>query len=146
MITEIKNWSAKATIAENPAESTFTATADMSSFSVVEGVGGVKPLSEGDKADIKKNATQKVVTKHDITFESSAVQPQGDNAATVSGDLQLMGKKNPVQIKLSESNGKVTAKFTVVQSKWGIKPFSAMMGALKVKDEIPVEIEATLPE
>ncbi len=146
LITEIKNWNAKATIAENPAESSFEATADMGSFSVVEGVGGVKPLSEGDKADIKKNATEKVVTKHDITFKSTAVQPQGDNAATVTGDLQIMGKANPVQVKLSESNGKVSANFTVVQSKWGIKPFSAMMGALKVRDEIPVELEATLPE
>lgn len=146
LVTEIKNWNAKATIAENPAESTFTATADMGSFSVIEGVGGVKPLSEGDKADIKKNATQKVVSKHDITFNSTAVQPQGDNAAAVTGDLQIMGKTNPVQIKLSESNGKVTGNFTVTQSKWGIKPFQAMMGALKVQDDIPVEIEATLPE
>jgi hypothetical protein len=32
---------------------------------------------------------------------------------------------------------------TVVQSNWGIKPFQAMMGALKVRDAVEVEITAT---
>jgi hypothetical protein len=34
---------------------------------------------------------------------------------------------------------------TIVQSQFGIKPFSAMMGALKVKDEVEVNLDVALP-
>ena len=33
----------------------------------------------------------------------------------------------------------------IVQSSFGVKPFSAMMGALKVKDEVEVDLDVRLP-
>lgn len=144
LIIDVNSWKATATIAENPAESTFSATADVGSFTVREGVGGVKPLSEGDKNDIKKNITQKILTSPEISFTSSAVQPNGD-AATITGDMRIMGKTAPATVKLSQESGKVKGNFSVVQSKWGIKPFQAMMGALKVRDQVDIEIEADVP-
>ncbi len=144
LIIDVNNWKATATIAENPADSKFTATADVGSFAVRAGVGGVKPLSEGDKTDIKKNITQKILTSPEISFTSTAVQPNGD-AGTITGDMRIMGKSSPATVKLAEQGGKVTGSVTIVQSNWGIKPFQAMMGALKVKDQVDVEIEATLP-
>lgn len=140
LIIEVKSWSATATVAEPITESSFSGTADVGSFSVRTGVGGVKPLSDGDKADIKKNITQKILTSPTITFESTGVNPSTN---TLQGNMTIMGKSQPVDIKLTESGGKVNANLTVVQSKWGIKPFQAMMGALKVRDAVDVEIEAT---
>jgi polyisoprenoid-binding protein YceI len=144
LIIDVNSWKATADIAENPADSKFTATADVGSFTVREGVGGVKPLSEGDKNDIKKNITQKILTSPEISFTSTAVQPNGD-AATVTGDMRIMGKTAPATVKLSQEGGKVKGNFSVVQSKWGIKPFQAMMGALKVRDQVDIEIEADVP-
>lgn len=144
LIIDVNSWKATATIAENPAESTFTASADVGSMTVREGVGGVKPLSEGDKNDIKKNITQKILTSPEISFTSTSVQPNGD-AATVTGDMRIMGKTNPATVKLSQEGGKVKGSLSIVQSKWGIKPFQAMMGALKVKDQVEVELEANVP-
>ncbi len=144
LIIDVNSWKATATIAENPAESTFTATADVGSFTVREGVGGVKPLSEGDKNDIKKNTTQKILTSPEISFTSTSVQPNGD-AATITGDMRIMGKTAPATIKLSQEGGKAKGNFSVVQSNWGIKPFQAMMGALKVRDQVDIELEADLP-
>jgi hypothetical protein len=34
---------------------------------------------------------------------------------------------------------------TVVQSAYGIKPYTAFFGALKVRDTVDVEVEATIP-
>ncbi len=34
---------------------------------------------------------------------------------------------------------------TVVQSEFGIKPYSAMLGALKVKDEVEIDLDVILP-
>jgi polyisoprenoid-binding protein YceI len=144
LIIDVKSWKATATISENPAESNFTATADAGSFSVREGVGGVKPLSEGDKADIKKNITQKILTSPEISFTSTSVQPNGD-AATITGDMRIMGKTAPATVKLAQQGGKVKGNMTIAQTNWGIKPFQAMMGALKVKDQVDIEIEADLP-
>lgn len=137
LIIVVNNWQADANIAENPQDSTFSGSADVGSFNVREGVGGIKPLSDGDKADIKKNITQKILTSPNITFKSTGVNPSTD---TVTGDLTIMGRTQPVDVKITESGGKVNAKMTVVQSKWGIKPFTAMMGALKVRDAVDIEI------
>jgi polyisoprenoid-binding protein YceI len=140
LIIEVKSWDAEANIAEDSESSTFSGSADVNSFTVRQGVGGVKPLSDSDKADIKKNITQKILTTPTISFQSTSVNPSTN---TVSGEMTIMGRSQPIDIKLSEAGGKVTANMTVVQSNWGIKPFQAMMGALKVRDAVEVEITAT---
>jgi len=40
----------------------------------------------------------------------------------------------------------VKATGAVVQSRWGIKPYTAFLGALKVADPIQVEVEATVAD
>ena len=45
----------------------------------------------------------------------------------------------------SVSDGRLTGHMTVVQLEFGIKPFSAMMGALKVKDEVEINLDVALP-
>jgi hypothetical protein len=34
----------------------------------------------------------------------------------------------------------------VTQSEWGIKPYRALMGALKVRDTVEVVLDASLPK
>jgi polyisoprenoid-binding protein YceI len=144
LIIDVGQWSATVNVGEDPSQTSITATAQVGSLNPLEGVGGVKPLSDGDKADIKKNITSKILTSPEIAFKSSSVKVAG-NSATVSGDLTIMGRSQPVDVQLSESGGKVRGNFAVVQSKWGIKPFTAMMGALKVQDRVEVEFEGDLP-
>ena len=146
LIIDVTNWNATAVVGDDPESTTITANADASSFEVREGVGGVKPLSEGDKADIKKNITKKILTNPDISFQSNSVQVS-DGSATVSGDLTIMGNTQPAEMQLTDAGGgKVKATMTVVQSTFGVKPFTAMMGALKVADSVTVEIEASVPQ
>ena len=109
----------------------------------IEGVGGVKPLSDADKSEIKKNI-RKVLTSPDISFQSFSVKVAG-NSATVSGDLTIMGRSELVDVQLIESGGKIKGSFSVLQTRWGIKPFTAMMGTLKVADRVDVEFEVDLP-
>lgn len=144
LIIEVGQWSASVNVGEEPSDTTITASAQVSSLNPLEGVGGVKPLSDGDKADIRKNITQKVLTSPEISFRSTSVKASG-NSATVSGDLTIMGRSQPVDIQLTEAGGRVKGTFTVVQSRWGIKPFTAMMGALKVADPVEVEFEGNAP-
>lgn len=148
LILVVNQWSTKADVAEDPAQSSITLSARVDSFEVREGVGGVKPLSEGDKADIKKNIQQKILNTSqypEITFRSTSIQVMG-NRATVRGDLTIVGRTNPIDIQLTEDGGRIRATTSVNhQSVWGIKQFTAFMGALKVRDAIEIEIEATVP-
>ena len=144
LIIEVGQWSANVNVGEDPSSTTITASANVGSLNPLEGVGGVKPLSDGDKSDIRKNITQKVLTSPEITFRSTSVKVAG-NSATVSGDLTIMGRSQPVDVQLSESGGRIRGNMSVVQSRWGIKPFTAMMGALKVSDNVDVEFEGNVP-
>ncbi len=141
---EVADWSADVTVdADNPANSSMTVNADIRSFVVAEWFGGVKPMTEGDKKDIKKNA-EKTVPNGTVTFRSKSVQPTADGAR-VTGDLTINGSTQPAQFDIQVDSGLVKSVATIGQSHFGIKPFSAFMGALKVKDAVDIEFEAKLP-
>jgi polyisoprenoid-binding protein YceI len=142
---EVGNWSAVANVGEDPSTTSLEGSAEVGSMHVVSGEGGVKPLSEGDKADIKKTITDKILGSSAISFRSTSVSGGGSNA-TVQGDLTIAGKTAPWQFQLQDmGGGRIKATGTVVQSNHGVKPFKAFMGALKVKDSVEVVIEATVP-
>jgi polyisoprenoid-binding protein YceI len=143
LVLEVGEWSADANVEEDPTNTTITATAQVDSLNPIEGVGGVKPLSDADKSEIKKNI-RKVLTSPEISFESSSVKVAG-NSATVSGNLTIMGRSEVVDVQLTESGGKVKGSCSVLQTRWGIKPFTAMMGALRVADRVDVDFEVDLP-
>ena len=54
------------------------------------------------------------------------------------------GKSEPVTFTLTEDGGSLTGSATIKQSDWEIKPYSALFGALKVNDEVTVEVKGTL--
>jgi hypothetical protein len=43
------------------------------------------------------------------------------------------------------TDGHLTGTIPVVQSQWGIKPYRGLMGALKVRDDVEIVIDAQLP-
>ncbi|MDP2710228.1 MAG: YceI family protein [Solirubrobacteraceae bacterium] len=120
-------------------------TADASSLEVLEGSGGAKPLSDKDRGDIKKSIAGKVLGSSPISFESTSVEDNGSQLL-VKGTLSIAGGSSQVSIPLSVgADGTVSGSATLSQSDFQIKQFSAMMGALKVKDDVAVEIEAKVP-
>ncbi|MGL1687223.1 YceI family protein, partial [Vibrio parahaemolyticus] len=66
-----------------------------------------------------------------ITFRSTVVTPQAD-AFTVNGELELVGRTRPAAFTLSSAGDRITGSATVTQSNWGIKPYTALFGTLKV--------------
>jgi polyisoprenoid-binding protein YceI len=141
---EVADWNADVTVdADNPANSQMTVNADTRSLQVVEWHGGVKPMTENDKKDIKKNIDEKVLPNGNVSFRSKSVNATGDRAL-VSGDLTINGSTQPAQFEVSVDGGLARGSATVQQTHFGIKPFK-FMGMLKVKDTVSVEFEAKLP-
>ncbi len=141
LVLGVGSWEATVEGGDSPS---FSLTADPGSIEVLEGSGGAKPLSDKDKGDIKKSIAGKVLGSSQITFSSSAVEDNGANM-TAKGDLDIAGKSVPVTVPLSANGGKLSGSVKLSQSDFSIKQFSAMMGALKVKDSVEVVVEGQVP-
>ena len=116
-------------------------SADGSSLRVQKGTGGMMELGDEDKENIHKTIDDEVLEKRNITFRSTSVE--GDHAHyRVDGELTLGGKTQPLSFDLVVDNGAVSARATVTQTRWGMKPFSALFGTLKVLDEVEVQLQS----
>jgi polyisoprenoid-binding protein YceI len=109
-----------------------------------------KKPSEADKKKIFDSMHNEVLesAKHQkITFKSVSVsdvkQTGNDNySLVVNGDLTLHGVTKriavPVAATITPQQLRATGKYTLKQSDYGIKPYSAAGGTIKVKDDVVV--------
>jgi polyisoprenoid-binding protein YceI len=152
---EVTRWSARVEIPADDAggvtAATIAAELDLGSLEVREGTGGVKPLTDGDRGQIKKTMAG-ILGDGTASFASSRITSAGAGAGTgaggggqVEGTLTIRGKAQPVRLQVSEPGpGRYAGTATVLQSAFGIKPYSGFFGALKLSDEVRVEFEVDL--
>jgi hypothetical protein len=137
----VTQWRGKLEVGE---PSWLTLTADSSSLRVREGRGGVKALGEGDKQKILETIDGEVLKRTPIEFRSTQIEA-GEEGMAVGGELELMGETRPIEFDLDVAeDGRLTGRATVRQSEFGIKPYTALLGALKVADEVVITVEANL--
>lgn len=139
---EVTRWQAEVTVdSADVAGSSVSIEADANSFEVRKGTGGVKPLTDGDRAEIKKTIREKILHtgQHpSITFRSTRVAGTSESFS-IDGDLTITGKTQPVTVHGQLADGHAQGSAAVVQSRWGIRPYTAFLGALKLSDEVTVE-------
>jgi polyisoprenoid-binding protein YceI len=103
-------------------------------------------LSARDRQTIEVNLKKDVLAADrypEIRFVSSSIARDGDRAV-VQGTLTLHGRTRPLTVEARRSDGRWRARVTLRQPDFGIKPYSAMFGTLRIKPEVLVEI--SLPE
>lgn len=141
---EVRRWSATLTPTDdNTGLLRVSATAEAASCEVVEGSGGAKALTDKDRRDIKASIDDKVLQSSrypQITFLSDAVE-----GMTLSGRLSLAGVTRPWEIACELDGDRVRGRASIVQSDFGIKLYSALLGALKVGDVVGVSIDLKNP-
>ena len=119
--------------------------ADPRGLQVRQGLHGAKPLSDSDRASIRDNIVKKVLGTQPVTFQASSVETT-DGRVAASGQLALHGTSRPVAFAGAlDDSGRATGTLTLRQSDWGITPYKALMGALRVRDEVEVRIDLRLP-
>ena len=81
-----------------------------------------------------------------IRFASTSVTPRSDGALIVEGHLTLRGRTRTVRLPVTvveqpdgSVRGRGTLSFKV--SDFGIEPYSAFLGAVKVKDEVKLHLD-----
>jgi polyisoprenoid-binding protein YceI len=144
---EVTDWSGQVDMPESgPADASVSARLQLGSLTVREGTGGARPLTDKDRRDIAENARRTLdVDRHPTaTFESQQVVA-GADGGTIRGILTLHGTAAPVEVRVSMlAPDRYRARAVVKQSAYGIKPYSAFLGALKVRDDVEVEIDVGL--
>lgn len=144
---EAQRWSGDAVVdVDDPAASSVNVDVEVDGLTVLEGTGGVKPLGRLEKGEIHRNIQRKILHsgKHPvISFRSTAVSGTPESFQA-EGQLTIVGQSQPVTLHGTLAGGRVTGTASVVQSRWGIKPFTAFLGALKLNDEVSVEFDVSV--
>jgi polyisoprenoid-binding protein YceI len=120
---------------------------DMEAMVVREGRGGVKPLTDRDRREIAVTGRKQVEAGRfpEATFVAEKFEPDGSGGGAISGTLTLHGQSRPLRLQVSRTGeDRYRATASIVQSEFGIKPYSGMFGALKLRDAVDVEAEVDL--
>jgi hypothetical protein len=107
------------------------------------GLAAPTQLSDPDKdkiaAQIQKEVLQ-VERYPRITFMSRSVSRRLDGSYSIDGDLSLHGTARPISFETRVEGSKQVAEIELHQPDYGIVPFKAMLGTLKVKPNVRVRI------
>ena len=144
-------WTATVSVdAEDPARSRITAVVEAASLVVREARGGPVGLTELQREEIENNIRTKVLRsdRHPtITFRSTAVEGDG-RRASATGRLTIGRRTRPATLSLRARRSqlpRISATTSIVQTEFGIEPYSALLGALRVKDEVEVVVDVRFP-
>ena len=142
LLIAVTAWEATLELGMDPAQSSLVLHADAASLRVLEGTGGMQSLGDDDKTSIVKTIDDDVLKGAGIEFRSTDVRVAEDGSTiSVQGELTLTGNTRPIAFDLHlGSDGKLGGRAVLKQTDWGIKPYSTLFGALKVADEVAVEV------
>lgn len=99
-------------------------------------------LGDRNRRDIEANIVDDVLhaRKHpEIVFRSTRVEGEGDERI-IEGTLALHGAQRPLRATARREAGRWITEIELHQPDFGIKPYSAMLGALKVKATVRVRV------
>jgi len=120
---------------------------EVDSFELLRGEGGVKGLSGPEKVLVKSNALRSLDAGHypEIRFTADAIDST-DDGYRLTGKLHIRGKSRDHVIDLrTEDLGeswRMSAESNVRQTDYGVKPYSLLMGSVRVADEVSLSFTA----
>jgi polyisoprenoid-binding protein YceI len=143
---EVSDWSATLSLGDSPEATALTLSANSRSLRTLAGSGGMQKLGDDDRSNIDTTIDDEVLKGGEITFKSTGVHGvDGTHDLHVHGDLTVLGKTTPVAFTFAvEDDDSFSGEALIKQSDFGMKPYSALFGTLKVKDELRVTVEGKL--
>ena len=143
LVLEFTVWAAEATPPDADGGARLEVRIDLTSLRALEGTGGVKPLTDRDRRDIAGNARKALDTAHypDAVFRSGSFTAT-ENGGVFDGILTLHGSERPLRFAVTrEGDGRLRGRATVRQTDHGVKPYSAFLGALKLRDAVEIDVD-----
>jgi tetratricopeptide (TPR) repeat protein len=143
LVLEVMKWKGTLKIAAQADACSVALSAEATSLDVVGASGGARPLTGKDRAEIRTTIDKHVLKRQAIEFRSTGISPT-DGGLMVNGLLRLRGEERPVSFAISSDGSTITSSLRVDQRDWGIKPYSALLGALRVDAYVTVEVQGTV--
>ncbi|MGA4506476.1 YceI family protein [Propionibacteriaceae bacterium G1746] len=142
---EVRDWTGELVVGATPGESQLKVTAQLGSLAVRESRGGSKEVSDGDRAAILKNAASSmgVAKQPQLVFTATSITGTWDRGR-VEGALSLNGRSEVQAFDVAAVEDGWRLSGVMSQGRYGIKPYSALMGALRVADAVDVEVTLTI--
>jgi hypothetical protein len=131
-------------------ETSVSATFDAGSLRVLHPIVHGKPspgmLSTRDLAKIESNIASSVLRTDafsQIHFRSLAITKNGERVA-LRGELTIAGRTNTIEADVRREGDRYVTEVEIDQPRWGITPYSAMMGTLKIKPTVRVRLSVPI--
>ena len=121
------------------------------SLEVIKGEGGLTPLGGPEKGIARSNALKSLDVKKfpQIRFTATAIDKTTDGYR-LNGTVEIHGKSRPQSVDLTvQDRGKdwaMSAQISITQTDFGVKPYSLLMGAVKVADPVTISFTASHPK
>ncbi|MCC6625368.1 MAG: YceI family protein [Deltaproteobacteria bacterium] len=138
---KVERWTVMWDATTRALEGRFTAGSVVVDAVMRDGRPAPGVLDAKDKAKIEKNMREDVLAtaRHpEVRFRASV--PAGAAPSLVQGELELAGRTRPLSVQVRQDGASWVAEATIHQPDWGIKPYTAMLGTLKVKPDVRVRV------
>jgi len=148
LVLAVPDWSAEAVLVKGVPRSARL-RAGLASLEVVSGSGGAKPLTDKDRRTIRTNALEALrAGQHPEVVFVAGVARDVPGGVSVDGELTIAGHTQPVTVEVKVAQTPdgwlLAARSTIVQTDFDVAPYSAMLGALRLRDAVEVSFEATV--
>jgi hypothetical protein len=131
LVIELPRWSGELVVDDDKSPESLEVRIDIGALTVLEGSGGLKPLTDRDRREIATTARRLL---------SSDQHPE---AVFTANRFEMVTR--PLRLQVSQPEpGHYRGTGTLVQSAYGIKPYTAFFGALKVRDAVDIEVDAVI--
>lgn len=123
-------------------EGTFVMTSLSVEGVMKDGVLDAHGISESDRLDINTNVQKKILRTRE--FPEAKLVGEATRSAggyTLVGKLTLVGKTQDLTVNARESEGKWRGEAELVPTRWGIQPYKALLGAIRLQDRVVVRFE-----
>ena len=146
---EATRWSGVLGVNDDLSPADLDVRIDLGALVVRDGTGGVKPLSDRDRREIAVTARKVLASdRHpEAVFAAAGFEPVAGGGGEISGTLTIRDQARPLRIHIIQTGADhYHAEAQVVQSDYGIKPYTAFLGALRVRDAVDVAVDLDLSD
>lgn len=100
-------------------------------------------LSQSDREKIQETMKDVVHAAEHAEAKLTARLLTATAPFVIDGQLTLRGETHPIQLRLDREADRLLGTITIVPSQWGIKPYRALGGTLKLQDKVRLTIDAS---
>ena len=129
----------------------ITASFDATSLVVLHALDkgrATRALSEADKKKIARTAADEVLRARqhpEIHFRSAPATPAGEGYH-LRGTLTLCGRSRPLELFTRREGGRQLTEATLLQPDFGIVPYRALLGTLRLRPEVKILVALPWPD